>query len=141
MTKGIFSKEDYYRGVYMDCTRAIDFLSTREEIDINRLCVTGASQGGGLALSTAALDLRPKLVIAEIPYLCHYERAIEWAEEARNITYLEFISIIKKYPEKLEEMFNTLSYFDNLNLCSQIKAQTIISVALKDLGPPLCIIV
>lgn len=137
MTKGIFSKEDYYyRGVYMDCVRAIDFLSTRKEIDINRLCVTGASQGGGLALSTAALDLRPKLVIAEIPYLCHYERAIEWAEEAKNVTYLEFIPIIKKYPEKVEDMFNTLSYFDNLNLCSWIKARTIISVALKDLICP-----
>jgi cephalosporin-C deacetylase len=137
MTKGIFSKEDYYyRGVYMDCVRAIDFLATRKEIDLSRLCVTGASQGGGLALSTAALDLRPKLVIAEIPYLCHYERAIEWAEEAKNITYLEFIPIIKKYPERIEDMIDTLSYFDNLNLCSWINARTVISVAMKDLCCP-----
>lgn len=137
MTKGIFSKEDYYyRGVYMDCVRAIDFLSNRKEIDINRLCVTGASQGGGLALATSALDKRPSLTIAEIPYLCHYERAIEWAEEAKNVTYLEFIPIIKKHPDRIEEMFNTLSYFDNLNLCSLIEAKTVISVALKDLVCP-----
>ena len=137
MTKGIFSKEDYYyRGVYLDCVRAIDFLSTRDEIDMNRLCVTGASQGGGLALSTAALDSRPKLVIAEIPFLCHYRRAIEWAEEAKNVTYLEFIPIIKKHPGKVEDMFNTLTYFDNLNLCSWIKSKTIISVGLKDLVCP-----
>ena len=133
MTKGIFSREDYYyRGVYMDCIRAIEFLETRKEIDINRLCVTGMSQGGGLSLATAALDLRPKLVIAEIPYLCHYKRAVEWAEEFKNVTYLEFRSIIKKYPEKEEEMFNTLTYFDNLNLCSWIKARTVITCAMKD---------
>lgn len=137
MTKGIFSKEDYYyRGVYMDCVRGVDFLSSRKEIDITRLCLTGASQGGGLTLATAALDPRPKLAIAEIPYLCHYERAIEWAEEAKNVTYLEFIPLIKKHPGKVSEMFDTLSYFDNLNLCSWIKARTIISVALKDLICP-----
>lgn len=137
MTKGIFSKEDYYyRGVYMDCVRAIDFLSTRKEIDIARLCVTGASQGGGISLAVAALDDRPKLVIAEIPYLCHFKRAIEWAEEFRNVTYLEFTSIIKKYPEREEEMYDTLSYFDNLNLCSWIKAKTIISCAMKDIVCP-----
>ncbi len=137
MTKGIFNKEDYYyRGVYMDCIRAVDFLSARKEIDITRLCVAGTSQGGGLSLATAALDLRPKLVISEIPYLCHYERAIEWAEEAKNITYLEFIPLIKKYPERMKDMFNTLSYFDNLNLCSWIKTRTVISVALKDLICP-----
>jgi cephalosporin-C deacetylase len=133
MTKGIFSKEDYYyRGVYMDCVRAIDFLSKRKEIDINRLCVTGMSQGGGLSLAAAALDPRPKLVIAEIPYLCHYRRAVEWAEDFQNVTYLEFTTIIKKYPEREEEMFSTLSYFDNLNLCSWIKARTVISCAMKD---------
>lgn len=32
LTKGIFNKEDYYlRGAYMDCVRAIDFLSTRKK--------------------------------------------------------------------------------------------------------------
>lgn len=133
MTKGIFSKEDYYyRGVYMDCVRAIDFLEKRKEIDINRLCLTGGSQGGGLSLSTSALDSRPKLVIAEIPYLCHFRRAVEWAEEFNHITYLEFTSIIKRQPEKEEEIFKTLSYFDNLNLCSWIKARTIITCAMKD---------
>lgn len=137
MTKGIFSKKDYYyRGVYMDCVRAIDFLSTRKEIDLKRLCLTGASQGGGLSLAVAALDSRAKLVIAEVPYLCHFERAVEWAEEFKNMTYLEFAAIIKKYPGREQELFGTLSYFDNLNLSSWIKARTIISVAMKDVVCP-----
>ncbi len=133
MTKGIFSKDDYYyRGVYMDCVRAVDFLSTQEVIDINRLCVTGASQGGGLSLATASLDNRVKLVIAEIPYLCHFERGVEIAELFENITYNEFKFIANRYPEREREMYETLSYFDNLNLCENIKAKVFISVGLRD---------
>ena len=137
MTKGVFSKEDYYyRGVYMDCVRAIDFLAKRREINLKSLCVTGGSQGGGLTLVTVALDNRPKLAIAEIPYLCHFRRAIEWAEDFQNITYLEFHSLLKRFPEREEEMYKTLSYFDNLNLCTQIKARTIISVGTRDICCP-----
>ena len=120
----------------MDCIRAIDFLSNREEIDINRLCVTGDSQGGGLSLAIAALDSRPKLTIAGIPYLCHFKRAVEWAEQAANITYLEIVDIIKKYPEMENEIFKTLSYFDNLNLCDLINNRTIITCAMKDIVCP-----
>ena len=133
MTKGIFSKNDYYyRGVYMDCLRAIDFLSTQESIDIGRLCVAGGSQGGGLSLATASLDSRVKLVIAMIPYLCHFERAIEIAETMENITYNEFKRLVNVYPEREREMYDTLSYFDNLNLCKDIEAKTFISVGLRD---------
>ena len=77
MTKGVFSKNEYYyRGVYMDCLRAIDFLSTQELIDVNRLCLVGASQGGGLSLATASLDNRAKLVIAMIPYRREKEKCM-----------------------------------------------------------------
>ncbi|HHT79102.1 MAG TPA: acetylxylan esterase [Actinobacteria bacterium] len=137
MTKGVFSKYDYYyRFVYMDCVKAINFLEKRNEIDIKRLCLTGLSQGGGLSLATAALDSRPKLVIAEVPYLCHYRRAVEWAEEFPNVTYSEFRSIIKKYPDRENEMYRTLSYFDNLNLADRIKSYTIVSCAMNDMCTP-----
>jgi len=137
MTKGIFNKDDYYYlGVYLDCIRAIDFLADREELDMERLCITGVSQGGGLSLATASLDNRPKLVISEIPYLCHFRRAVEWAEEAKNITYLEIANLIREYPEREDEMFRTLSYFDNLNLCGNISAKTVISCGLKDIICP-----
>jgi cephalosporin-C deacetylase len=137
MTKGIFNKNEYYYlGVYLDCIRAIDFLSDREELDMRRLCITGGSQGGGLSLAAAGLDDRPKLVIAEIPYLCHFRRAVEWADEIKNLTYLEIANLIREYPEKENEIFKTLSYFDNLNLCNNIKAETIITCALKDVVCP-----
>jgi cephalosporin-C deacetylase len=138
MTKGIFDKNDYYYlGVYLDCVRAIDFLADREEIDIKRLCVAGISQGGGLSLATAALDDRPKLCISEMPYLCHFKRAVEWAEPADKGTYLEIASLIRRgYPDREDDIYKTLSYFDNLNLCGNIKARTIMTCALKDIICP-----
>lgn len=48
-------RENVYRGAYMDCVRAVDFLCSRPEIDAKRIAVAGGSQGGGLALATAAL--------------------------------------------------------------------------------------
>lgn len=137
MTKGIFDKDDYYYlGVYLDCVRAIDFLADRKEIDIKRLCVMGISQGGGLSLASAALDDRPKLCISEIPYLCNFRRAVEWAEPADKGTYLEIASLIRQYPDKEDDIFKTLSYFDNLNLSGSIKARTIMTCALKDIICP-----
>ncbi len=133
MTRGVLDKEDYYyRGVYMDCIKILDFLEMREEIDMDRICVAGASQGGGLSLAVSALDHRPALTIAEIPYLCHYKRAIEWAEGSKPLTYLEFTTLIKRFPGSTDQIYKTLSYFDNLNLCDRIKNKTIISVAMKD---------
>lgn len=120
----------------MDCIKAVDFIEKRDEINIDRLYVTGASQGGGLSLATAALDKRPKLVIAEIPYLCNFKRAIEWAEEVPNVTYLEFHNILRKFPERENEMYRTLSYFDNLNLADKIKSRTIISCTMQDKVTP-----
>lgn len=138
MTRGIFDKNEYYYlGVYLDCLKAIDFLATRKEVDISRLCLTGSSQGGGIALAVAALDKRPKLVIAEIPFLCHFKRAVELSDLSFNITYPEIAHLIRQYPEKEEEIFSTLSYFDNLNLCDNVKAKTIISCAVQDtICPP-----
>lgn len=47
--------ENAYRGIYMDCVRAVEFLLSRPEVDTSRIGVMGGSQGGGLTLVTAGL--------------------------------------------------------------------------------------
>ena len=60
-----------YRGAYLDCLRAVDFLCTRPEVDNTRIGVMGMSQGGGLALATAALaGNKIKACAAGCPFLC-----------------------------------------------------------------------
>lgn len=130
MTQGIMSPEDYYyRGVYVDCVRAIDFAVSRPEVDANRIGVTGVSQGGGLSLAVAALDNRPKLSMPEVPYLCHYRKA---AQVTDRTPYVELAMYCHRYPEREDTVFRTLSYFDNLNLADRIQCPVLMTVGLQD---------
>ncbi|WP_426059264.1 acetylxylan esterase [Hymenobacter sp. B1770] len=60
----------YYKSVYLSGIRAIDYLSSLPEFDGQNVVVTGGSQGGALAMVTAALDQRVKAVAAFYPALC-----------------------------------------------------------------------
>src|ERR1019366_10253774 len=69
MTKGIRDPHHYYyRYVYADAVRALELLARREEVDGQRLAITGGSQGGGLALAVSALSDRPVLSLPDIPF-------------------------------------------------------------------------
>ena len=46
-----------------DAMRAIDYLSTRPEVDANRIATLGASGGGTTSLLTAAIDERVKVAV------------------------------------------------------------------------------
>lgn len=134
MTMGITSPEDYYyRGVYVDCVRALDAVSSRPEADPNRIGVTGVSQGGGLSLAVAALDRRPKLAMPEVPYLCHFRRALDVTNQN---PYQEIAVYCNRRPEHYETVFRTLSYFDNLNLADRITCPVLMTVGLQDLICP-----
>lgn len=135
MTLGIMDPEEYYyRGVYMDCARALDAVASRPEVDAGRIGVMGMSQGGGLTLAVAALDERPVLAMSEMPYLCHYQRAIDMA--MRN-PYLEIAAYLRIWPEREEQVWRTLSYFDNLNLADRIRCPVLMDVGLQDdICPP-----
>jgi cephalosporin-C deacetylase len=135
MTQGILDEyEYYYRAVYIDSVRAIDLLATRKEVDVERVGVTGFSQGGGLSLAVAALDDRPALTMPGMPFLCHFERPLEIS---KAYPYWELADYIRKYPDRAERVFQTLSYFDNLNLADRIKCPALVSVGLIDeICPP-----
>ena len=44
--------------------RLVDYLETRNDIDLERIATTGHSRGGKMALLTAALDERFAMAIA-----------------------------------------------------------------------------
>ncbi|MBL9203846.1 MAG: acetylxylan esterase, partial [Opitutaceae bacterium] len=60
----------YYRRIYLSCLRANDFLVSRDLWDGRNLLVLGASQGGQLAIVTAALDRRVTGLSATHPAFC-----------------------------------------------------------------------
>jgi len=121
-------KEGYfYQGAYCDCVRAVDFLVSREEVDVRRIGVTGGSQGGGMSLATAALDQRISLCAPDIPFLCNWERYFKttyWPDMDKWVD--------AKPNRSREKMLRTLSYFDNLNLVNRIKCPVLLGVGLQD---------
>jgi len=130
MTKGILDeREYYYRGVYVDCVRAIDVLCAQPEVDVTRIGVTGGSQGGGLTLAVAGLDRRPALAMADVPFLCHFERPLEISDA---YPYREIADFLRRYPGTDERVFRTLSYFDGMNLAADIACPTLVTVGLED---------
>ncbi|MCD6519735.1 MAG: acetylxylan esterase [Anaerolineae bacterium] len=130
MTMGVMDpNEYYYRGVYVDCVRALDFVSSRPEVNSAKIGILGGSQGGGLTLAVAALDTRLAVAMPEMPYLCHFKRAVEMAVQG---PYLEIADYIKRWPDRAEQVWRTLSYFDNMNLAPRILCPVLMSVGLQD---------
>ncbi len=67
---GLDSPDRYYmRHVYLGLVRCIDFLTSLPEWDGRNVAVVGGSQGGALAIITAALDKRVTLCVANHPAL------------------------------------------------------------------------
>jgi cephalosporin-C deacetylase len=135
LTKGIREPETYYyRYVYADAVRALEALSGLEEVDATRIAVTGASQGGGLALAAAALSPRPCFAWADIPFLCHFRRGVEVALAG---PYPELADFVRRHPELEPAVWRTLDYFDNLVLAPWISAPTVVTAGLWDeICPP-----
>ena len=89
----------------------------------------GMSQGGGLSVAAAALDQEVKLSLPEMPYLAHYRRALQVA--AAN-PYLEIAAYLRRYPQREEQVWQTLSYFDTMNLAPEIHCPVLMTVGLQD---------
>ena len=130
LTYGIVDRNTYsYRGFYMDACRAVDFLLGREEVNGDRIGITGHSQGGGLTVSTAALRPEIKAAAAGAPYLCGYMDAIELTDA---YPYQEIADYLRMNPESRDRVENTLAYFDGINLAHRITCPIIVSVGLQD---------
>lgn len=131
----ITNREKYYsRGAIADCIRAVDFLTSRSEVDTARLAVVGNGLGGGLALATAALDSRVKAVAVDSPLLMAYDIVTRLSA----VTYHEIVQYLIEHPSEKKNIFKTLSYFDLINLAPSIRAPVLMSVMLADrVSPPI----
>ncbi|QGQ94301.1 cephalosporin deacetylase [Paenibacillus psychroresistens] len=133
MTKGILNPQTYYyKQVFIDCLRAIDFVAERPEIDASRIAVYGESQGGGLALAAAALDARPKIVLSIFPFLSHFKRSMELQIESPYKEIFQWFMHFDPARSKEAQIHRTLSYFDAMNMASLVTARTFLGITLQD---------
>ena len=130
MTRGILDpKTYYYRRVFTDAALAIDAARSLVQVDAGQVSLAGGSQGGGIALAAAALVPDVCAVMPDVPFLCHFRRAAE-------ITAVEPFTEITRYlavhRDAVDQVFDTLSYFDGVNFARRATAPALFSAALMD---------
>lgn len=113
-TNRIDNREAYYlRHVYAGMVRWNDFLCSLPEWDGKNLAVQGGSQGGALALVTAALDPRVTACCVNHPALTDMAA---YTDKGRTGGYPHFS------PEILTpQVVNVLQYYDVINFCRIVK--------------------
>lgn len=133
MTRGITDPEQhYYRRVFTDAVRAVDAVRTFPEVDPARVAVTGGSQGGGITLAVAGLVPDLWAVMPDVPFLCHFRRAVELVDTR---PYGEITAFLAVHRDLEDTAMRTLSYVDAVNHARRATAPLLGSVALRD---PIC---
>jgi cephalosporin-C deacetylase len=135
MTRGILAPEHYYyRRVYIDSVRAVDVAKAHPAVDPDRVCVSGASQGGGIATAVAGLRDDVAGALVDVPFLTHFRRAVEMTD---SDPYQEIVRFLKTQKRTEEQVFRTLSYFDGRSFAARADCPALYSVALMDqICPP-----
>jgi cephalosporin-C deacetylase-like acetyl esterase len=120
----------FYRGAYMDCTRAVDFLFSRQEVDTARVAVEGGSQGGALSFATAALNnTRIHYCMPNVPFLSDFKEYFKVASWPGG----EMTRYASEHPNfGMYKIYETLSYFDIRNLAGWIRCPLFMACGLKD---------
>ena len=126
MLYNLDDREDYYyRRVFLGCLRANDFLVSLPQFDGVNLAVIGGSQGGALAIMTAALDARVKALAASYPALADLAgytagRAGGWHHAFRDPA------------NRTKEKLSTAAYYDTVNFARRLKVPGIYSWGFND---------
>jgi cephalosporin-C deacetylase len=130
LTHGVEHRDSYsYKGVISDCVRGVDFLLSRSEIDPERIFCCGSSQGGGLTLITSGLRSEIKAGVSGYPFLCCYPESMRML---RSYPYDELSCYARAFPDRVDQMLDTLRYFDAVNFAPRIKCPMAVGIAMED---------
>lgn len=143
LTLGIDSPETYYyRRLFTDAVRSVEAAQAHPFVDPKRVILSGGSQGGAIALATAALsptvnDNAPIAAVIDVPFLSHIRRATELVN---TLPYGELERFFSVQRGREEEVFSTLNYFDGVNFAARATMPALFSVGLlDDICPPSCV--
>ena len=115
----------YYTRLHQSIRILVRIVSQLPGIDTERLYASGASQGGGLALATAALNPQVTRVAALYPFLSDYR--LVWELGADEVAYegVRYYSHWRDPQGKhLDEWFGKLVYVDTVSFAHRVPKTT-----------------
>lgn len=113
----------YYKRVYLGCIRANDFLEILPQFDGKNLAVTGGSQGGALAIVTAALDPKVIFLTSYYPALSDLTGYLKGRAGSWPHLFSPDNSSFNNKKKKIE----TCGYYDVVNFARLIKVPVCIA--------------
>ena len=120
LTSGIDSKQNYiYRSIVADCLRVMDYLVSCDDVDSQKISLVG----GDLALFTAALRDSASVLFYS-PSL--FYKALHKATATQNYPLEEFNDYLRSFPESIDQISQTLAYFEPMNFASRVKSEVML---------------
>lgn len=127
-------KEDMtFLKAYKDIICLVNLVRSFDFVDEGELAVHGGSQGGALALVTAALFPQVKKAAVMYPFLSDFRRAYEL--DPRGSAYEELMYAFRfndPLHRREAEFFEKLAYIDVKNFAPMIEAEVMMASGLKD---------
>ena len=120
----------YYRGAYMDCLRAIDFMASRTTSDMQNLFAEGQSQGGAFTVAAAALsDYKFSAIAPAITFMGDFPDYFDIVSWPGHVAKSCQAAINKNGGSMTDaDMYAFLSYYDTKNLATSITSPYITSI-------------
>ena len=127
-----------YRQIFLDTAQLARLVMDMPQVDADRVCATGGSQGGALTIACAALEPRIYRAAPVFPFLSDYLRV--WELDLDVNAYGELRSWFRHFDplhEREQEVFTQLGYIDIQHLASRIQAEVMMGTGLMDqICPP-----
>lgn len=134
LTRGIEHPDDYYyRRVFTDAVRAVDAVRSFDEVDPERVIVSGNSQGGIIAIAAAALSSGLAAALPTAPILCDIPRVVGLTDAAPHSEIAGYLAV---HRERADDVFATLAYFDGANLARRASAPVLFGAGHLDMIAP-----
>lgn len=130
--------EHYYRYVYLDTRRAVDFVYSQAKVDQNNIFAAGGSQGGCLTYVCAGLsDGKIRAIAPSITGHADFPHTMEivgWPTNVFNnwINAKVADGTYADYEEGKAALLRHQSYFDTKNFSSRITCPVITNFSLQD---------
>ena len=130
VTRGIGDPSTHYvTRLYVDAVRAVDAVLAHPIATGRRIVVSGGSQGGALTLVAAHLHGGVAAAMPDVPFLAHPRRAVAITDSRPFGEIIEYLAV---HPQRVEQVFATLSYADVVNHAKRADVPALFSVALLD---------
>lgn len=134
LTRGVDAPEHlYYRRLLTDAVLAVDAVAQLPGGAGQRVGVVGHSQGGAMALATAALHDGVSVAFARTPFLCGIGRSIEVTDAA---PYAELATYLATHRDQAESVLGVLDHVDIAHLAPWVRCPTRVTVGLADMICP-----